>query len=275
MKAAKIYDQKLLWYVYTFLDYDKVWKSKESFTKDLLKNIHETNVWYAGFAKKQYLKCFLEDYIFFNHDHKSYPKLELSKIELLDICAYSIKKCQKELPSYPVRIYIFPSFNEFHLNKMDGVAWFSAWKNSIILFVHPEKKNPKNAIINTICHEYNHAVAQNYHSFGKILNNIIFEWYAENFREYLAWWEQAPWTIAVSKSECKKYIKELKPKLNSKSYKLSQDIMFGTWKYPLWLGYSLGYHIVKEFIQKYPNRPWWEIVKIKPQEILKLSEFDN
>ena len=141
-------------------------------------------------------------------------------------------------------------------NKMDGVSGFSPWKNTILIDINPSAKNWETSLKNTISHEYNHSVVYNFHKWETLLDSIIFEGFAEHFREQVVGGEKASWAKAVSQKECKKHFSKLKEKLNSKNQQLYREVFFGSEKYPLWLGYSLGYQIIKSFLSKNKEKSW-------------------
>jgi uncharacterized protein YjaZ len=51
--------------------------------------------------------------------------------------------------------------------------------------------------------------------------------------------------------------------------KIYREVFFGSKKYKRWTGYSIGYWLIKKFRIMNPNINWEEIIKIKPEHILK------
>lgn len=274
MRAKKIFDDKLIGYVYFLLDYNPRLSDKKKFITNLVSGLQETTIGFAGFKSKNGLKQYLQFQLFDDKEYRNFPKYNFDKKKILKIIEDTFSKCHRELPAKPTRTFLFPSFNSFVKNKMDGVGGFSPWKNTILIDINPTVKNWETALKNTIAHEYNHSVVYNLHKWKTLLDSIIFEGFAEHFREQIVSGERAPWTKAVSQEECKKHFSKLKKKLNSKNHQLYREVFFGSEKYPLWLGYSLGYQIVKLFLSKNKEKSWIEIVKIKPKDIL-ISNFAN
>lgn len=65
-------------------------------------------------------------------------------------------------------------------------------------------------------------------------------------------------------------LKEIYPKLNSKDDKMRQTILFGNnKKFERWTGYSVSYWLVKEFRKMNQKFSWEDIMKTKPEYILK------
>ncbi len=269
MRAKKVFDSSLIGYVYFHLNYNSA-SNKKRCVEKLVSNLHETTIGFAGFKNKKYLKQHLE-FQLFDEKNTVLPKYDFDKKKIFKIIETSLIACHKELPARPTRIFLFPNFHPFVKNKMDGVSGFSPWKNTILLNINPTAKNWEFALRNAVAHEYNHCVIYNFHKWETLLDSIIFEGFAEHFREQIIGGERAPWTKAVSRKECKKYFSRLE--FNSKNHQIYREVFFGSKKYPLWIGYSLGYQIVKSFLSKNKKQSWVDIVKIKPKEILKQSEF--
>jgi len=273
MKSKKVFDDKLIGYVYFLLDYNPRLSNKRGFVTKLISNLHETTIGFAGFKSKKYLKQYLQFQIFDDKEYKKLPKYNFGKKKILKIIKETLSKCHNKLPARPTRTFLFPSFNSFVKNKMGGVGGFSPWRNTIIISINPTVRNWETALKKTIAHEYNHSVIYNSHKWENLLDSIIFEGFAEHFREQVVGGKRAPWAKAVSQKECQKYFSKLKEKLNSKNHQLYREVFFGSEKYPLWLGYSLGYQIVNSFLSKNKEKSWTDLVKIKPKEILKESSF--
>ncbi len=259
--------------IYSLLDYNPKILDKEIFVNNLISNLCKTSVGFAGFKNKKYLKNHLQLQLFDNNDDKELPKYFFNNKKIFKIVNNTLSKCQKKLPSKPSKIFLFPTFNSFIKNKMNGVSGFSPQANTILIYLNPSRKNWETALKHTITHEYNHSVVYNFHKWKSLLDSIIFEGFAENFREQVVGGERSPWTKAVSPEECKKYFSNLKEKLNLQNHQLEREVFFGSNNYPLWLGYSLGYQIVKSFLNKSKEKYWSDIIKANPKKILKQSNF--
>ncbi len=273
MRAKKVFDNKLIGYVYFILNYNPRLSDRKSFVAKLISDVHETTIGFAGFKSKKYLQQYLQFQLFDDEEYGNLPKYNFDKKKILQIIEDTLLKCHNKLPAKPTRTFLLPSFNSFVKNEMNGVGGFSPWKNTILIDINPSVKNWETTLKNTIAHEYNHSVVYNFHKWESLLDSLIFEGFAEYFREQVVGGERAPWAKAVSRKECKKHFFKLKEKFNSKNHQLYREIFFGSEKYPLWLGYSLGYQIVKSFLSKNKDESWIDIVKIKPKDVLKQSNF--
>lgn len=78
MRATKIYDKnKLIGYVYFFLDYDPNIIDRKEFVKSLTRNVRPTSIGYAGFKNMNYLREHLARDTFDCKDIERIPKLKI------------------------------------------------------------------------------------------------------------------------------------------------------------------------------------------------------
>ncbi len=258
---------KILGYLYSLLDFEKT-TSKKKLIESLVKEIRNTRVGFAGFAKKEYLEKFLERRIFYQSPKKgNFPEVKISFENLKTLTQESLIKCQEKLPIGPVYVFIFPIFTPFVKEKMDGITGFTPWKNTVHIFIHPEFKDFKENFLATFAHEYNHAAVFRFHRLETLIDYLIFEGLAEHFKEEIVPGKKSAWVKAVPKSELPKYFEEIRSKLFSKDKKIIDEVFFGTGRYPLWLGYSLGYWIANKYFKRFKVIDWVKTVKDGVKEI--------
>ena len=258
---------KILGYLYSLLDFEKT-TSKKKLIGSLVKEIKNTRIGFAGFAKKDYLKKFLEERIFYQSLKKGpFPEIKISFENVKRLTQRSLLKCQEKLPIGPVYVFIFPIFAPFVKEKMDGITGFSPWKNTVHIFIHPEFKNLERNFLATFAHEYNHAAVFRFRRLETLIDYLIFEGLAEHFKEDIVPGKKSAWVKAVPKSVLPKYFEEIRNKLFSKDKKTVDEVFFGTGKYPLWLGYSLGYWMVDKYLKRFQTVDWFKIIKNGVQEV--------
>lgn len=223
------------------------------------------NINYAGYLDKNILKKDLLRRIG-SYDPKIYRSLTVNERKnIIKIIQMTITKCNKILPlPTKIFIFIFPWFPSKEELVFRGAIGFAVYSCVIHLFLAPDIFL-KESIADSIAHEINHIVSFNYHfdRYAKwsLLDHIVNEGLAENFREDVLKTSPAPWAIALSKQEAFKALRKIYSKLNSKNRKIHRLILFGNKKYKHWMGYSIGYWLVKEFKGKNPHLSWGEIVK--------------
>lgn len=273
MHLEKIrYKQKTIAYIYLCLDYDPA-DSKNQLILFLSKNIRDSSVGYAGFRTKQDISDYLAKAVFDSQNDKKIIKFHFDKKRVLAIIKKAIISCHKAISSEPTKIFVFPTFSDFVEKKMSGTTGYAPHKNTILVFINPSGKLWQDALARTIAHEFNHSVILRYNRWETLLDSMVFEGLAEYFQEYAIGGKRTPWTKVLGINQSRKLFLELKKSLQSKNYKLYQAVFFGDKKYPLWSGYSIGYHLVGAFIKNNPGLEWKKIIKLSPREILEKSNF--
>ncbi|MBP1968471.1 uncharacterized protein YjaZ [Virgibacillus natechei] len=157
-------------------------------------------------------------------------------------------------PNIP--IFIFPSDTSNRKLKQDfnGKSGL-AFKNKLFLFISNENKEEE--IRALFAHEYNHICRLS--KFKKsekdyvLLDTIILEGLAENaVREKFGEEYLANWTAYYSNEELKKLFNHLilpKKDVHNQERK-HQEILYGLRFYPKMVGYSVGYYLVKKYIDE-------------------------
>ena len=211
-----------------------------------------------------------------NADIRKYKPL--SKLQMQDIqkqIKKTILKCNDFLP-IPTKNYVFvfpylPTEKDKVFKGVMGVARYSCVFH---IFLSPDLWSPK-VLSNTVAHELNHTIFyyHHYNDFNNytLLDEMLLEGLAENFREQVVDKTLAPWAIALTQKEAFKVLNSMdKQILSSKNSDIIKGVLFGNDRYEHWTGYSVGYWLVKELIRKKPNLSWNEIMKLQSWEILKI-----
>lgn len=186
----------------------------------------------------------------------------------------TIIRCAKNIElSKRIKIFVLPTYNKFIIQKMSGVGAFTLDSNTILLFLSPRKNWEKN-LINTVAHEYAHSITYRYHSPSTLLDSLVFEGIAENFRDKVIGGLPTPLVKTLGKKRAHIILNDIRPHLNSTATKYYLSIFLG-WdkKYPVWSGYSIGYHIVKSYLSDKTNLAWDTVFKENPANIFTGSTF--
>lgn len=277
MKNYKISgkNRKIIVEVFSYLDIpikEDMWEIIKSLTNKVPYN---QEIGYAGCKNKKWLKYTLERFIPGKQNSKGKFKIgEEDCFKVIEISKNTIRVC-KGFINKKIYIFIFPTLDDFVLEKMNGVNGFCSWEQVILIFLNPVS-GWETSLKETICHELAHAVSPYYKGGNYTLGQgIILEGIAEHFRENVVGGKRAPWSNAIIKEQAIKIFKELKQNLESKDWKLYQEVFFGKGKYPLWTGYSIGYYIVEDYLKKQKNINWKELLKMSPKKILEQISFSE
>jgi len=175
-----------------------------------------------------------------------------------------------------IDIYILPMCNEGASKDLDGVNGFVV-DGVNVFYLLIDTKNPKwrTSLTETVPHEYAHMVYTSKFEWNSILDGMVNEGLAEHFREYITGGNQTPWSIALKKSDALRELNKLPKTLLNKFIDESNvddlyiSYFFGTKDLPEWYGYSLGYWLIDEIMDKNKIN-LIELFEKKPKEVLKL-----
>jgi uncharacterized protein YjaZ len=249
-------------------------KNKQKFLDLIIRAMcNDGTIKYTGYSDKNIfrkdLMYHMGDYIYNRYRNLS----DKEEQNINNVIQATINKCNKILP-LPTKnfIFVFPWFPSKKESLFNGSFGFAAYSCVLHLFVAPNIFT-KESIANSVAHEINHTISY-YYNFDRyakwsLLDHIVNEGLAENFREDVLETKSAPWAVAIPRQKSFKILEEIYPKLNSKDKKIHQTILFGNNKYERWTGYSVGYWLVKEFRKINPKISWEEIMKKKSEDILR------
>jgi len=250
-------------------------KDKNEIVDSIVSLIKEKgSIDYSGYADIDLLKQGLLDHIG-NGNIGQYKEIsEEQKLEIEKTISETIEKCNDKLP-VPTKNFIFvhPYFTTEDDKVFDGVMAVAVYSCVFHLFVNLDEYSKK-SIENTVAHELNHTIYyyRHYDNFNNytLLDEILLEGLAENFREQYFNPEISKWAGALNKDEAFEVLKESKDILESRDQKVIKEFLFGNDKYQRWTGYSVGYWLVKEFINRNKNLSWDELMQTNPKRFIEI-----
>jgi uncharacterized protein YjaZ len=260
---------KTLFELHNYLD---VKGSPEEIIEKIIQDIPDLeDIGYAGYLEKKWLKMTLRR-LMIDKEEKNQPYFYNPKNEeeIKLICERVINKCCNYIKE-KIYIFLFPTFDKFIIEKMKGVSGYHSWNNTFLIFINFidgwEKK-----LEETIVHELAHALSPFAKSEAPIGDWLILEGLAENFKDFILPGNQSDWTRAVSEKEAFRIFDEIKNILEENDFNKYSEIFFGTGKYPLWAGYTIGYYLIRNYLKEKKNIDWNELLRKDPKEILKFFE---
>ena len=234
------------------------------------------SIGYSGYADIELLKQGLLDHIG-SGNIEGYKKIsEKQKSDIEKVISETIEKCNSILP-VPTKNFIFvhPYFSTDQDDKdFGGVMGVAVYSCVFHVFVNFSKYT-KQSLENTIAHELNHTIYY-YHHYDNLnnytlLDEILLEGLAENFREQYFNPETATWAGALKKDEAFQILRSLdKDTLESRDQNIIRGFLFGNDKYKKWTGYSTGYWLAKEFMNTNKNLSWDDLMKTNPEEFMRV-----
>ncbi len=249
-------------------------KDKKEIADSIVSLIKENeSVGYSGYADVDSLKQGLLDHIGDGSVEQYKEISEGQKMEIEKIISETIEKCNEKLP-VPTKNFIFvhPYLTTKDDKVFDGVMGVAVYSCVFHLFVNLDQYSKK-SIENTVAHELNHTIYYYHHydDFNNytLLDEVLLEGLAENFREEYFDPEVSKWAGALTKDQAFDVLKESKDILESRDQKVIKEFLFGNDKYQRWTGYSVGYWLVKNYIERNPELSWDEIMKRDSRVFLK------
>lgn len=216
---------------------------------------------------------------FFIHFLETERKLDSKMKNFLEktIKTHAAKACRFLGISYVnITVYANPNF----AIPETGEGGYAASGDWFQIYIDPTRsEDDLKKIINidiplTIYHELNHVARWNSVGYGSTLPEaIITEGLASVFAAEN--WEKAksPWVKYSSKE-----INELIGIYQNRDKNLDSEYSHDDWFYgmgelPKWIGYKLGFHIVKLARKNNPEIGWDKLIDMSAEEIIKLSNI--
>lgn len=256
---------------------DQQFESREDFIEEMTNSLTAKEK--DGPALFAYKKHWLQDFYvrYKDGDIGSYHPLGKDIEEQINSTVEEvIGDCADLLPFGDSTLYIFvlPWFPGEDEEMFEGTMGQAPWQNTIKLYVDTNDFSFE-SLRETIAHEYNHAIFfQNIPSAQKtILDSVIMEGLAENFREVAVGGEPAEWSTALKNNEIVEALGKLKGSFDAYDYNIYNDLFYGGDRFQRWTGYSIGYQVVKSYLKQKDNIAWEKVMNTDPQKILEGSEF--
>ena len=188
------------------------------------------------------------------------------------------EELKEEWKGPDVPIFILPVNVKNHLirNAFNGKTGLG-FVDKIFLFV--SDLSSKKELKALLTHEYNHVCRLYYlnkeeHEMD-ITDSIILEGIAEKAVEKrVGSAYKAVWTSQYSKEQAHQFWEKwILPNKNIKRFdELHVDLLFGNGRFPKWMGYCTGYHIVDSFCHN-QRVSMNELIKLPTSKVIKLSSF--
>ncbi|WP_226670578.1 DUF2268 domain-containing protein [Metabacillus litoralis] len=228
------------------------WLKKATTNQDIYKKLER----YFTNMKEDEIAKYLQT--FGMYQRSTYLEEWVERIENDQILKY-VKRLESMLkeewggPDVPIFTFPCEQNNRKIQIEYDGRSGL-AFHNKLFLFLSQDVK--KNHIKSLFIHEYHHvcrlAVVSKKEKSFTIIDTMIMEGLAENaVREKLGEDSVASWTKRYTEMQCQRFLDRIilpNKEVTRENPKFSQ-LMFGTGLYPSMLGYSVGYYLVKKYME--------------------------
>ncbi len=169
----------------------------------------------------------------------------------------SIKQITSKIPISDVDVVIYDNPN-FAIPEI-GIGGYAQNEHIVWIYIDPAFSNLAQSIEKelgrTLAHEFHHALRWKGPGYGKTLfEALITEGLADHFDIEVNKAKPHFWDTVLSNKFIQKYLELAKTEFNNKDYKHS-DWFFGSKErdIPKGTGYSLGFYLVGEYLEKNPK----------------------
>ncbi|MBP9697935.1 MAG: hypothetical protein KBD65_01985 [Candidatus Moranbacteria bacterium] len=222
---------------------------------------------YSGFSDEKTLQESISNYLG-DGDVGIYEPLSKEHVEEMQkIIEDVVTRCNVLLP-IPTKnfIFVFPYLPTEKDAVFEGVMGLAPYSCVSHLFVSPNSWS-KEALADTVAHELNHTIFY-YHHYDDLnnytlLDEILLEGLAENFRETVLGTKPSPWAVALTKEKAFEILGTMtEESLSSRDQVFIKKVLYGDDTHEKWAGYSVGYWMAKDFIERNPTLSWDELMKL-------------
>lgn len=128
----------------------------------------------------------------------------------------------------------------------------SAWEVEVAIRRNASEEEIKNDFIAVLAHEIHHAKRRRSVGYGEtLLEAIISEGLADHFALEITGSDPYPWSVALPESELAEWTTEAKEVWHD-PYNHNVWFFGADGRVPYWAGYSIGFHLVEEFLVNHP-----------------------
>ncbi|MEN9582755.1 MAG: hypothetical protein RL641_709 [Candidatus Parcubacteria bacterium] len=158
-----------------------------------------------------------------------------------------------------------------------GVSGFVNSKHLVTISINPDLPQLEETlafeICSTIAHELNHCIRMKaVSSYGNLLEALVSEGLADNFDIEINGSKLRPWSVSLDDEKLAELKKSAEADIKNNKYN-HDDWFFGREDrgIPRWAGYSIGFDIVKKYIQK-SGKKASELTTTKAEEFFKITD---
>lgn len=277
-KTSKIQDLSNNVKTYYFYTQPDLSGSKNEIIDSILGQIKENPNFSLGeYPSEEKLKTDLMRKVFGETDPNKLTDITPHIEEISEIMETVFQDSFDILPSKSkedITVYILPFCNEESSKDLDGVNGSPVEENILYLLIDITNPNWKKSLKETVPHEYAHLVYTSDYEWNSILDGIVNEGFAEHFRIHVVGGDIAPWSAALPKEKALEELSNIpEERLNLFIEDSNADLyisyFFGTKDLPNWYGYSLGYWMIDEILEK-TDYELIELFQKSPKEIFQI-----
>lgn len=157
-----------------------------------------------------------------------------------------------------------------------GVGGYAPTAHIVNICIDPKHKNLKEKIEreieSTLAHELHHCVREAVlgNPRKNLLEALVTDGLADHFDIEICGGKPKPWSVAVEGIKLEKLLERARKEFSNENYN-HKDWFFGSddKTIPRWAGYSLGFHIVEEYLKNHPMETAGKLYKTPAEEFIR------
>lgn len=156
-----------------------------------------------------------------------------------------------------------------------GVGGYAPDEHTIFISLDPDfpkfEDIIKKELGRTVTHELHHVLRWKSPGYGQtLLEALITEGLADHFDVEVNNETPEPWCVAFNEEQLNKILTKAQKEFNNKNYD-HNSWFFGSEEknIPRWAGYSLGYKLVNDYLQKNPDKKPSNVYTLKAAEFIE------
>ncbi|MDH7447489.1 DUF2268 domain-containing putative Zn-dependent protease [Aquimarina sp. 2201CG14-23] len=268
-----------------FNEYITAAKANNENLKDLYLEKVRTPIFNKFFMKSEYAPFVYEDLarpsLDISYLQKTLEGITSNKKQIEKKILKALEKSNKLLKNDGITVYVLPPSSELQMmsEDMNGVFGFTAGSKQILINIDTTVNGWEETLSYAIAHEYNHTywTKENLAGITKwtLLDYLVFEGRGDYFAKLLYPKVETKWTEALTKEKKQALWKNLQPHLDSQDFAFQAEVIFGSDRFPMWGGYSLGYDIVHSGLSKDTSIKPELWINYSSEKILGSSHYHN
>jgi len=208
------------------------------------------------------------------HILKASGRLDPYAKDIEKIFSYVIKEVSEKIKISNIDIIVHDN-PRFTIPEL-GIGGHTHSPDFVVISLDPKFPNFSEKTIGkeldrTLHHELNHVARWKTVGYGTtLLGALISEGLADHFEREITNKNLNPWSVALDRSQIKQMMKRAEKEYNNKNYN-HNEWFFGSKEkgIPRWTGYTLGYNLVAEYLEKNPSKKPSQLHNLKAEKFIK------
>lgn len=235
------------------------------------------------FTKSEYLSFYEDAFTYFVPDTAGMEHvingIKKNKKEIDERISNAVNRCKADLKNDSITFYIQPPgiTGSEMLTRMGGITGLTVGSKQILITIDTDIESWDEALEHYTSRELYKAywTKTNYDTSYKwtLLRHLVLEGKADSYTHSIFPTAKTPWAFALSNMDKSKLWKKIKPRLDAKNNFYLMEVMFGSSNYPAWGGYTMGYTLVQNVMEKNPKMKFEELTKLDAAKILEMSDW--